>query len=259
MIKTKLLVITGMSIAFMIALKSPIYAEDATRGAGQVRSTIRQEIKTQVQEIKDERKSLQTTSQVQEQKGMNLLQRFMNIRAVVTGVITAKTDTTLTVKNKDGVSYVIHIAGTTVLQRKFWGKATLAEMQIGDTVNVIGKWSTDTKTEVNAQLIRDTSIQKRAGVFFGNVLSVTANGWTIQTARGTETVTITASTKLISRKEVAIKQGDIAIGHRIRVRGMWDSNANTLTEVTQVKDFMLPVVSTPKLTPTVTVTPTPAQ
>jgi hypothetical protein len=251
MLNTKRIFTIGIGILLLTLGVVPTYAEDAVGSSGQNKAVVRQEIKTQIQEVKDERKIIQSTTPKEsiQQKEMNLLQRFMSIRAVVTGVITAKTDTSITVKNTDNVSYIVHIVNTTVLRRKFWGKAALTEMQIGDSVNVIGKWTNDAKTDLNAQMIRDTSIQKRAGAFFGNVLSVTANGWTIQTARGIETVSITSSTKLVNRKEETIKQSDIVIGQRIRVKGMWDSQANTITEVTQIKDFTLPIIVTPTKTP----------
>lgn len=256
--KTKIISVIAAGALVLVLGIVPVRAEENTGTSVQNRATIREEVKNQRQELKDERQNAKPTI-----KSMNLLQRLFAIRAVVTGDISAKTDTTITVIDKDDVSYTVNITDKTVLMRKFWGKATLAEMKVGDTVNVVGKWVNRDTKEINAQLVRDISIQKRAGAFFGNVLTLTANGWTIQTARGKETVTITGTTKLVNRKEEAIKQADIVIGHRIRVKGLWDANANTITEATQVKDFTLPVIvkstgtPTPKATATPTVTPIP--
>jgi len=74
--------------------------------------------------------------------------------------------------------------------------------------------------------------------------------------RANQTITVTASTKFVNRMQVAITQGDIQVGHRVRVKGMWDRTNNTVTDVTNVKDFNLPVRPTGSVTPSVTATPT---
>ena len=33
---------------------------------------------------------------------------------------------------------------------------------------------------------------------------------------------------------------DVQVGHRVRVKGLWDNKLNKITEVTQVKDFTIP-------------------
>ena len=162
-----------------------------------------------------------------------------------TGTLTAKDGNTLTV-SKDGKSYSVLVDSNTQLRRKFWGKATLDEMQIGDTLNVMGKWTDETKTAVLAKMIRDVSIQKRNGVFVGTVNSLTSNGWMMDTIkRGSQTVTVSSTTRFVNRKGVSIAQSDILVGHKVRVKGLWNSQANTITEVTHVKDFSLPPVSKP--------------
>lgn len=171
--------------------------------------------------------------------------------AIGSGKLTAKNGMSLTVE-KDGKSYTVVTDAKTQLRRRFWGKATLDEMQVGDTLNVIGLWADDAKTTINAKLVRDASIEKRFGVFVGLVKSLTSSGWVMSTVsekRPDETVTVSASTKLVNRKEEAIVQADIAVGHRVRVKGLWDRANNTVTEVTHVKDFNLPVKPTPTSKP----------
>lgn len=174
-----------------------------------------------------------------------LLKKFFDIKAraaIGTGKVTAKSGTTLTVE-KDGKSYTVLTDDKTQFRRRFWGKGSLDEILVGHQVNVIGVWTDDTKTTIQAKLVRDISIQKRFGVFFGVVKSLTANGWVMSTVsekRADQTVTVSASTKFVNRKEEAIMQADVAVGHRVRVKGLWDSAANTVTEVTHVKDFNLP-------------------
>lgn len=60
--------------------------------------------------------------------------------------------------------------------------------------------------------------------------------------QGSQTVTVTSSTKFVNRKVETIIQSDIAVGHRIRVKGLWNNKTNIISEVTHVKDFSLPPV-----------------
>lgn len=172
-----------------------------------------------------------------------------NKHAVVRGAtLVSKNGTTLTI-SKDSKTLTVLTDAQTLLRRRFWGKATLEEMQINDELNVVGTWTDQTKTSIKARLVRDLSIQKRNGVFFGTVSSLSSSGWVMQTVnRGNQTVTVSTLTKFINRKEQTISQADIVVGHRVRVKGLWDNKNKTITEVVQVKDFSLP----PR-----TVTPTP--
>lgn len=160
--------------------------------------------------------------------------------------LTAVSGTTLTVKDADGKTYTVTTDAKTQFRRRFWGKSSLAEYQIGDTLAIIGKWTDDAHTTIAATTIRDISIQKRFGVFFGTVTSVTSTGLVIDTInRGSQTVTIDSTTKLFDRKQSTIQQAAIVVGHKVRVHGLWNNTAKTITEVTVVKDFSLPIVPTP--------------
>lgn len=175
-----------------------------------------------------------------------LLRDFVDKRgraAIGSGTLKSKSGNTVPatlVVSKGGKDFTVNVDANTQLRRRFWGKATLDEFQVGDTLNVIGLWADDAHTTINAKLIRDASIQKRFGVFLGTVATLTADGWTMTTKRGTETVTVSATTKFTNRKEQPITKADVVIGHKVRVRGLWDSKANTITEVTNVKDYSLP-------------------
>jgi len=167
--------------------------------------------------------------------------------ALLHATVTGKGTDFLTVTGGDGKIYTVKVDALTQWRRKFWGKSDLAETSLNDVLNIHGKWLNEEMTNLQARLIRNISIQKRNGVFFGTVKSVSATGWVITTAkRGNQTVTVSGSTQFVDRKQTAIGQSSIAVGHRIRVKGLWDSQNNTITEVTQVKDFDLP----PKTTPT---------
>lgn len=175
-----------------------------------------------------------------------LLKSFVrgNGRAAIgSGTLKSKSGNTVPatlVVTREGKDYTVNVDANTQLRRRFWGKATLAEMSVGDTLNVIGQWTDDTHTAINAKLVRDASIQKRFGVFVGTVQTLLTSGWTMLTGRGTETVTVTSTTKFVNRTGGTISQSDIKVGDKVRVRGLWDRNANTITEVTVVKDYSIP-------------------
>jgi hypothetical protein len=175
---------------------------------------------------------------------------FTNKRGELDNVkVTAKDASSITVDN-GGTNVKVDVATNTHFRRKFWGTSDINEISVGDSVNVIGKWANEGKTEINAVLIRDLSIQKRQGVFFGTVKTITDTGFVTTTIqRGDETVTLDSTTKLINRKGQTITTSDIQVGQIIRVRGMWDSTNFTITEVTEVKDFSLPPFATPTATP----------
>lgn len=160
--------------------------------------------------------------------------------------VTAVDGSTLTV-DKGGKSYTVLTGAfakcTTRFVRHYGGKSSISEVAVGNIVNVIGAWQDEAKTTVEACLVRNQSIQKRFGTFTGTIQSVTDTGFVMTTARDprkNQTVTISASTKLVDRKGKAITQADILAGHKVLVRGVWDRQNNTVTEVTEVKDYNLP-------------------
>jgi hypothetical protein len=176
--------------------------------------------------------------------------KYTNHRGELNNVkVTANSGTSLTVDN-GGVSVKVDVYPDTHLRRKFWGKSSIAEISVGDSVDIIGRWTSEDKTEIKAAVIRDLSIQKRFGVFFGTVKSITDTGFVMTTIqRGEETITLDTTTKLINRKGQAITMSDIQVGHIIRVRGLWDSANFTVKEVSEVKDFNLPPFVAPTATP----------
>lgn len=140
----------------------------------------------------------------------------------------------------------VNIVTNTVLLRKFGGKSALTELSVGDEVQVLGKWTDSTNTAVNARVIRDLSVQKRRGTFVGTVVSVTSTGFTFQPlSRPPQAVTVGPATKFVDRKMKTLAFSSITAGHKVMVRGLWDSKLNTITEVVLVKDFTLPVIVTP--------------
>lgn len=161
------------------------------------------------------------------------------------GEATAISGSTLTI-TKNGVTYTVNTDDKTNFKRKFGGKGQLSEISVNDTINVLGKWQNEEKTQILATHIRDLSIQKRHATFFGIVKTKTDTALILTTVnRGEQTVTIDTSTKLVNRKMEEIKMSDIEIGNRIRVKGIWDLTSKTVTETIQIKDFSIPVQPSP--------------
>lgn len=169
------------------------------------------------------------------------IREFVNKKvALGTGEITAITSGSLSVV-KEGTTYTVLIDEQTQLRRKFWGKSVLSEFSVGDSVSVVGLWEDDAKTTIRARLIKNLSIQMRYGVFFGTVTEVTGSGFVMDTVRRElQTVTVMDSTVYTNRREETISKSDIIVGHRIRVRGLWNSTKSTITEVEKIKNFSLP-------------------
>ena len=237
----------GLAILFSISLVLPsMVSAESVQDA-------RENLREARQDVRDERKNLMDQLRDRMSSRAGDMKRFLGYgkAAIGSGTLTAKTDTTLTIE-KDGKSYTVNLDSKTQLRRRFWGKAELSEFNVGNIVNVIGLWTDDTHTAINAKLVRNISIQRRFGVFFGEVKSLLSGGWVMSTKsenRADQTVTVTSSTKFENRKGETITQADIKVGHKVRVRGLWDRTLNTVTEVTQVKDFDLPLGPTGILTP----------
>ena len=178
----------------------------------------------------------------------NLIKKFdlielknINKRGELKNVRVTMIDAKGIIVDSEGVSIKVNLLTNTHFRRKFWGKSSVAEISVGDSINVVGKWANEGKTEINATLVRDLSIQKRFGVFFGTINKITDSGFVMTTIQiGEETVILDTTSKIINRQGGTQSVADIQVGHRIRVRGLWNSTTFTITEVTEVKDFSLP-------------------
>lgn len=220
----------------------------------QIREETRQEIRERLNQATSPSQAKEIRQEVREEnRGLleqiknQVKEKLQNLRfsARINGKITSLSGNTMGIEDKNGKSYTVNITEKTQLRRRFWGKATLSEFSVGDEVNVIGRFIDEEKTTIEAILIRNLSIQKRWGVFFGEVVSVNNGSLTIKTVnRGDLTIYITSSTKLINRRQEKINLNQIAIGHKIRVKGVWDKTLNEIKETNEIKDFSLPPLPT---------------
>ena len=244
--KTKQMIAVGL---LFMAVTTPVYAEtirEARKDVIEARKDLMQEKKEFREDIREK-----VASRVAAVKSL-----FKARIAFGSGKLTAINGTTLTVE-KDGKSYSV-LTGTfdkcsTHFRRRFWGTSSISEFTVGDTVNVAGKFTDEAKSTIQACVVRDVSIQKRFGAFVGEVTSVSSTGWvmtTVSEKRANQTVTVSSATKFTNRKGETITQSDVKVGDRVRVKGMWNRVNNTVTEVTQVKNYSLP-----KITGTATPTP----
>jgi predicted KAP-like P-loop ATPase len=198
---------------------SPVYAKNLVED----RKEIRLETKAAIEARQELKKDIREEIKEKVASRVGEIKKFFGVRmALGQASITAINSTVLTVQ-KDGKTYTVNTGTfdkcTTQYRRRFWGKGSLSEMSVGDMVNVFGIWSDEAKTAVNACLIRDTSIQKRFGVFFGEVKSILSTGFVMSTVsekRADQTVTVSSSTKFINRKEGTITQADIKVGDKVR-------------------------------------------
>lgn len=176
--------------------------------------------------------------------GVRAVVGFARIAGATVGAVGTNT---LTI-SKNGKPMTVNILATTKLRRKFWGNAVLGEISIGDLVNVWGGWTDSTQSIINGRLVRDVSIQKRNGVFVGTVTTLTSAGWVMETFnRGTQTASVSSTTKFTNRTGKPITQADVVVGNMVRLRGMWNDKLNTITEVTAVKDYSIPVKAVNKV------------
>lgn len=225
-----------LALTFIFGINSPVFAEES-----KPKEEIKKEIKQDKERLKNDLKELRNATKSGE-KNKNQTARIVDAQ------VTAINGNQLTV-SKDGKNYTIGISSKTKFSRHFWGKSSLAEISVGNKVNIWGTWDAS-KTTIDAKLIRNLSIMKRRGTFLGKIISKDANQFVIQTEkRGNQTVIFDSKTKFVNRKEEKIAYEDLQINDRIRVKGLWDKTLNKITEVSQVKDFSLPVKPTATPTP----------
>lgn len=141
-----------------------------------------------------------------------------NYQTINEATVKSKTDKNLMVI-KDSEIYEVNILSSTKFRPRYWGESTINEIQIGDTLNIIGGVKDN---KIDAFVVRDLSIQKRFGVLVGKVQSIDNNVFTIlHNERGNQIVT-------------ASQKPDIKVGQEVLVQGMWDRSANIVRDVTKI-------------------------
>ncbi len=226
-----------------------VSAETASEAAQRLKEE-RQKLKDEMQKLKqDLREQMQQEKEKIKKEAQDLKQNLrQNIQQqvqqagkkagkIINGEVTAKSGTTLTVMS-NGTSYTINTDSNTKFMRHFWGKSSFGETAVGNRVNVWGAFTND--TTVQARMIRNLSVQKRSGVFFGTVQSKGSDSLVISTAvRGNQTVSVSSAAKIVNRNGETLTFGQVSVNERVRIRGVWDKSNNTIAEVMELKDFSL--------------------
>jgi len=172
--------------------------------------------------------------------------------ARINGILKSRANDLLVI-TENGKDYTVVLTDKTKLKRRFMSNSNINEFSVGNELMVIGKWTDDTKTAIEAVLIQNLSIQKRYGAFIGTITSISETGFVIESLqRETQTVNLNNSSRIINRIEGIISLADLQVGHRVRVKGLWDRTLKTISEVSQVKDFSLPPLPTKAALPTAT-------
>lgn len=195
-----------------------------------VRKNVREEVKAQITE----------KNEGLMERIKNFVKKRIRFNARITGEVTSVDENTLTVTGDDGKSYVLNINSETKLVRRFGGLSTISEFSVGNKVNAFGVFTSEDETTVDAKLIRNLSIQKKWGVFFGTVKSKDDDSFTLESSnRGTQTVYVEGA-EFKNRREEEMIYADVQVDQRVRVKGMWDRSSNEITDVDEVKNFSVP-------------------
>lgn len=246
----KNLIIFSFLLLLISSTSSFTLAEEITP-TSQWRRTIRQNVQQAVQNKAEE---IQNRIEERQENREGLIETLKNkikgMAVRIKGELTAINGNTLTVKKEDGSTVSVDITNATC-RRRFGAKCDWGELVVGDILNVVGKWSDDAKTAITAKLVRNISIQKRWGVIFGKVTQINEGSIVMESKRGGETLSVTVYTsgaKLVKRNQESMTISDLKVGHRVRVKGVWDRTLKEIRETEQIKDFDLPV----RVKPTVT-------
>lgn len=239
----KNLTIVSFLLLLISLTSSLVIAEDVTPTVG-VTGGLKQRVLNRIENRVEKRQ------EVKENLVDKLKDKIKSISVRIKGELTAISGNTLTVKKEDGTTVSVDTASATC-RRRFGAKCEWSELAVGDILNVVGKWTDDTKTAITAKLVRNISIQKRFGVVFGKVTQINDGDLVIDSKKGDETLSVTIYTtgaKFVQRDEQGMTVSDIKVGHRIRAKGVWDRTLKEMRETSQVKDFDLPM----RVKPTVT-------
>ncbi len=234
-------------ILFLIASSITAKPTKAAPSPQTTKQAIRNEIKAEVKVQAQEKFINRQENIATESKGRNKLILLKRPAHLTNAAVTAKNDSNKSLTLAEGdKTYTVNTTSATMYRRHFWGKSSFEEISVGDKINVWGKWTDEGQTTIEAKMIRNLSVMKRFGVFFGDIKTKGSDNFVISTiGRGDQTVYFTSQTKFINIKGQKITYSDISTGDRIRVRGLWDKTLSKITDVEEIKDFSLPKTTTP--------------
>lgn len=133
---------------------------------------------------------------------------------------------------KDG-SVVIHLTEKTKIVRRYYGKADLSELAVGDKIWVNGRMEAD--ASVTAKLVKDNSIYKTFSASQGEVVSIDSINQTFvmkvvkkKTAQEYK-VFVMPNTKFAKYGVEKPTLADLKVGDQIKVQGVIRQSVNEIT------------------------------
>ncbi len=240
----KTLISSGLVASMLASSISPVFAQTTS----QTQNPVEGFWKSLHKDVKDVKNDT-TPGPEKRQDKKGVIQDLKDATKMKGAVVTAINGSTLTV-SFNGKTYTVNTDRGTIFRKHFFGKSSLSEISVNDKIDVLGKFTDNAKTTIQARFIRDASIMKRHGIFFGTVTSKGSTSFVLQTKnRGSQTITISGTTKFTDQKGDSISYSQLNLNDKVRVEGVWDSVSKQLTEVDRVRDFSIP---------TTTPTPSPA-
>ncbi len=145
--------------------------------------------------------------------------------SIWTGTVSSVSGNTFTLAANNGATYTVD-ASAAKTHRRFGAIMQVADLQPGDSVVVKGMAD---GSNIKAQVIRDTSLQAKNGVFSGKVAAINGSSFTVQSgARGSQTVN-TDSATVFKKNGQAAQLSDVVVGSQVRVTGVWDKANNNIS------------------------------
>ncbi len=253
----KILIYIFLSLYFLTVSSSSVFASIGIKK--EIKNTIREKIQqlkeasVSPKEFREEIKNTIKEEIKEKEKGIidkikNLVKKNLRFNARIKGIVKEIGENSLKIES-EGKLYLVNVTDKTKLIRRFGGESNLSEFSVGDEVNVFGKYVDENKTSIDANLVRNLSIQRRWGVFFGEILSKEKESFVIKTlTRGNLTVYLSSQTKILTHKKETIKYEDLQVGQRVRIKGVWDKTLNKIFEIEEIRVFPQKPVLTPTLT-----------
>lgn len=148
--------------------------------------------------------------------------------------ITAISGNEITTKVSFGtpeILWVVRTSPSTQLSRLFGGKTTLSEFSVGDVVSFSGVLvDSVSPLTVQADVVKDWSIQKTQASFLGTVSLITASSSFTLTTKNQGVLTVTTSASTTFKKENdTVSFSSIASGDKVEVKGLFNNTSRVLT------------------------------
>ncbi len=153
------------------------------------------------------------------------------VRGAKVTAVSGNTITATTAWGSVSMAWTVNTNAGTEFVRKAGGASNISEVSVGDFISFYGMLVTTTSGfTVNADIVKDWSVQAISGSFNGTVQSVnvSANSFVLASnERGTVTVMVSGQTSVMKGDAAAVF-ADIVAGASVQVKGVWNTQTNTI-------------------------------